>query len=109
MLHRKTFLIRSLDFKLPFQKWVIHLKRNPQTYTIDKKDIVDIKVTEVMATLSSTGIIQYDKFVKRFNEGEISGFYEPIKKNTFAIFNSKTKPEPSMAKRKLETISLTLA
>ena len=53
---------------------------------IDTKYTVDIKVTDVMATLSSTGIIQYTKFVERFNVGEISGFYEQIKKNKFVSY-----------------------
>ena len=75
MLHRKTFLIRSLDFKLPFKEMGYPFEEeSTDLFAIDTKDIVDIKVTEVMAILSSTGIIHMTNFLKVSKKVKYQGF-----------------------------------
>jgi hypothetical protein len=71
---------------------------SPDLYSLDTKDVVESGIADEILKLADKRRDQYRPFLSRMRDGDNPGFYEPLKKNTYRLFNSKKKSESSKSK-----------
>lgn len=73
-------------------------------FALDTKEVAECNVKETMDQLVRIGHKQYENLVKGMMDSQKPYFNEPLTKNKLALFSQKAKPEPSSAKRKIDSL-----
>lgn len=73
-------------------------EESPDLYSLDTKDVVESGIADEILKLADKGRDQYRTFLSRMRDGDNPGFYEPLKKNKYRLFNPKQKSESSKSK-----------
>ena len=58
----------------------------PELVTLDSRSCVDTSVVHALYSLENTGIRQYQNYVAKALEDHTASIYEPIKKQSLALF-----------------------
>jgi hypothetical protein len=73
-------------------------EESPDLYSLDTKDVVESGIADEILKLADKGRDQYRTFLSRMRDGDNPGFYEPLIKNKYRLFNPKKKYESSKSK-----------
>lgn len=65
-------------------------RESSDLYVLDTKIVIDSEAAYKMSKLAETGKKQYRSLISRSNNAEKSRFYQPLKKNKFALLSRKT-------------------